>query len=71
MTLEEFAKKCGVTIHTCEPEWGGHIAYKEKDYPNATICGFKTEAAAYKRWLEGKFGKTAGKMVIKLLKESK
>lgn len=71
MTLEEFAKKCGVTIHSCDPSFGGRLAYKTTDYPNMTIAGFKTETAAYKRWMEDTFGKQASKVVAKLLKDTK
>ena len=71
MTLEEFAKSAGVRIVECGPEWGGRIAYKTPDSPNTTWCGFRTERAAYKAWMEGTFGKHAAKAVLKLLKEKK
>jgi hypothetical protein len=72
MTLEEFAKKCGVTIHRCGTEYGGgRFAYKSTDYPNTTIAGFWTESAAYKSWMASTFGKDTAKVVAKLLKESK
>ena len=69
LTIEQFAKKCGVTLHPCDAAFGGKIAYKSADHPNITIAGFRTEAAAYRRWLEDTFGKTAGRVVLKLLKE--
>ena len=71
MTLEEFAKECGMTIVPCDKEWGGKVGYKEKDHPNSTACGFKTESAAYKYWLADKFGATTAKTVLKLLRKAK
>jgi hypothetical protein len=68
MTLEEFAKKCGVTIVDCGRGWTGKYGFKEIDWPNCTTCGFRTESAAYKRWLIEKFGPTTAKVVLKLLK---
>lgn len=71
MTLADFAKQCGVTIVDCGPNWGGRIGYKEKDYPNSTTCGFRTEGAAYKRWMSDTFGPSTSKTILKLLKETK
>ena len=68
MNLEQFAKKAGVTIIECDPEWGGLIGYKEKDHPNSATCGFRTTAAAYKHWLDGTFGKRTAKAIMQLLK---
>ena len=70
MNLEQFAKEAGVTLIECGPEWGGRIGYKEKDYPNSSVCGFRTENAAYKHWLENTFDKNTAKAVTKLLKTS-
>lgn len=70
MTLEEFAKKAGVTIVACDPDWGGTVGYKEKDYPNTTIAGFKTKEEALKSWLRSSFGDSPAKVVLKLLKDS-
>lgn len=70
MNLEQFAKKAGVELVECRPEWGGKVAYKTKDSPNCTICGFRTEQAAYKHWLKSTFGENAAKAVTKLLKPS-
>ena len=70
MNLEQFANKAGVTIVACDQEWGGRIGYKEKDHPNCTVCGFRTEQAAYKSWLKSKFGEHTAKVVTKLLKPS-
>lgn len=70
MNLEQFAKKAGVTLIECDPEWGGRIGYKEADHPNSSVCGFKTAASAYKHWLECTFGKRTAKAVAKLLKPS-
>lgn len=71
MTLEEFAKKAGVELIACEPEWGGRIAYKTPDAPNCCICGFRNAGAAYKHWLENTFGELAGKAVMSLLAKPK
>ena len=70
MNLEQFAKKAGVTIFECSPEYGGRIGYKTKDSPNSTVCGFRTERAAYKSWLTSTFGAHTGKVVMKLLEPS-
>jgi hypothetical protein len=71
MTLEEFAKAAGVSIAPCHPEWGGKIAYTEKDHPHSRVCGFRTEAAAYKHWAETTFGPRTYKALKKLLEPSK
>lgn len=68
MNLIEFAKMSGVTIIRCDKEWGGTYGYKEQDYPNWSFCGYKTEKTTYVGWLEGKFGKTTAKALLKLLK---
>jgi hypothetical protein len=70
MNLEQFAKKAGVTLTECDSSWGGTIGYKDADYPNSMVCGFRTSAAAYKHWLEGKFGKKATKVVLGLLSKT-
>jgi len=70
MTLEEFAKQAGVVLVDCGSNWGGRIGYRTKDSPNCTFCGHRTEAAAYKSWLKGKFGDHTAKAVLKLLKET-
>lgn len=70
MTLEEFAKDAGVIIVDCGEGWGGRIGYKEKEYPNCTTCGFRTEKAAYKSWFEDRFGKDTTKAILKLLKKA-
>lgn len=67
MNLEQFAKNAGVAIVDVEHGWGGSLGYREKDYPNTTVVGFRTAQAAYKHWLEGKFGKHTAKAVMKLL----
>jgi hypothetical protein len=71
MTLEEFAKKAGVSVFKCDPDWGGSIGYKCLDYPNSRVCGFRSEAAAYKSWLEDSFGTNTAKAVMTLLKQTK
>ena len=70
MTLEQFAINAGVKLVSCDKSWGGTIGYQCDDSPNSTVCGFKTEKAAYKHWLQDIFRNKAGKAVIKLLKES-
>ena len=69
MTLEEFAKDAGVSIVDCGEGWGGRLGYTESDYPNSSTCGFRTEKAAYKAWLEDKFGKHTAKAILKLLRK--
>lgn len=69
MTLEEFAKKCGVVIVKCDQLWGGTFGWSTKDRPNCSELGFKTEKAAYKGWMQQTFGDAAAKEVMKLLKE--
>ena len=70
MTLEEFAKKSGVTIVECGPGWGGPIGYTLKDSPNVTECGHRTEAAAYKHWAKSTFGEKTAKAIMGLLKQT-
>lgn len=70
MNLTQFAKNAGVELIECDPEWGGRIGYKEKDHQNCTVCGFRTEQAAYKSWIKSKFGEHTAKAVMKLLKPS-
>lgn len=69
-TLKDFATAAGVTIVEVGPGWGGKIGYSEVDWPNATVCGFRTENAAYKHWLVEKFGEQGSKVILKLLKEA-
>ena len=69
-TLKDFATAAGVTIVEVSPGWGGKIGYKSADWPNSTICGFRTESAAYKHWLTDTFGKQTSKAIMKLLKEA-
>lgn len=68
MTLEEFAKKAGVTLIECSPDWGGRVGYKTKDSPNSSVCGYRTAQSAYRGWLKGEFGEQASKAILKLLK---
>lgn len=70
MTLEQFAKAAGVSLVECDGNWGGHIGWRAVDHPNSTYCGYKTEQAAYKSWLESSFGKQTAKAVIKLLQKT-
>jgi hypothetical protein len=69
MNIKEFAEDAGVTIGRCEPDWGGTYSYKSEDYPNSTVCGFRSEAAAYKGWMEDSFGKKTTKALLRLLKK--
>lgn len=71
MTLEQFAKRAGVTLGSCKTSDGGKICYREVDYPGTVVFGFRTARAAYNHWLENTFGKSAGKAVRSLLKEKK
>jgi hypothetical protein len=70
MTLEQFAKHCGVKLLRREPENGCAIVYSEADYPNTTIGSFRTEQTAYKHWLASTFGGKTGRAVQKLLRDS-
>lgn len=65
--IKELALKAGVTIVECEPDWGGRIGYTDKDCPQTTICGFRTESAAYKHWYFSKFGESTGKALLKMM----
>ena len=69
MTLEEFAKTAGVSIVSCDPSYGGKFAYKTKDNPNSTICGYRTKESAYKGWLKDTFGIRSSKAVMRLIKQ--
>ena len=72
MTLEQFAKKAGISLVPCDPkQWGGGIAYECKDTPNVRTCGFRTERAAYRHWLTDAFGQRTAKAVLSLLQEPK
>jgi len=68
MNLQQFATEAGVEITTCDPDWGGTIAYMEKDYPDTRVCGFRTENSAYKHWFVSEFGESHAKAILKLLK---
>ena len=68
MNLQEFATEAGVEITTCDKDWGGTIAYTEKDQPNSFVCGFMTENSAYKHWFVSEFGESHAKAILKLLK---
>ena len=67
--LAAFAKKAGVRIVSCDPEWGGRFAYQTGKSTNYTMCGFKSENAAYEHWLNDQFGSSVGKLVLKLLRK--
>lgn len=67
MSLEEFAKQAGVALVDCGPGWGGRIGYRTRDYPNTTVCGFRSESSAYKEWARATFGENTAKALIKLL----
>jgi hypothetical protein len=68
MTLEEFAKKCGVVVVECGEGWGGKYGWYTKEHPGCWECGYRTHASAYKNWMQHTFG-DAAKEVMKLLKE--
>ena len=67
MTLEEFAKRAGVKIISCDPSWGGRFGYKTDDSQNCSVCGFRSERSALKGWLRDAFGAKTAKAVTKLL----
>lgn len=71
MTLEEFAKDAGVEIVRCDKDWGGTYGFTIKDSPNCTWCGFRSERAAYQRWLESTFGDQTATAIKKLLRRAK
>lgn len=66
-SMKDFATDAGVTIIRCDKEWGGTYGYKDADHPNSTICGFRTEKAAYLGWANDTFGKHAAAALVKLL----
>ena len=68
MTLEEFAKRAGVTLTQCGPEWGGRVGYKTADSPNMSINGFRTEKAALNGWLKDAFGTRTASAILYLIK---
>lgn len=71
MTPEQFAKEAGCVVSTHdEPYWGGKWQYHNEGNPNVRWRGFKTEAEAYKAFLEDTFGKLPAKALIKLLKKT-
>lgn len=70
MNLKQFATKAGVSIVECDPSYGGRFGFRCVDAPNATWCGYKSEAAAYKGWLIGTFGEQTSKAVAALLKQT-
>lgn len=68
MTLQEFAKKSGVTtFNGCADGHGGDFGYTTKGAPNVHFCGYRTEKAALKAWAHETFGKHAATALIKLL----
>jgi len=68
MTLEEFARQAGCVV-TPKFNNSSEYQYYTTEHPNCYFSGFKTEASAYKGWLEGTFGLTTSKAVIKLLRK--
>ena len=70
MNLEQFATEAGVKITSCDKEWGGTVAYTEKDHPKTTVCGFRTKDQAYVHWLISTFGPSTARAVRKLLARS-
>ena len=70
MTLAEFAQSAGVRITRCEPEWGGTWAYRMADAPYVAYCGYRSEQACYKAWLENTFGKSTAKAIMDLLRRA-
>lgn len=70
MTLKEFALLAGVRVERCHDEWGGTWAYKIKDNPRATFCGYRSEAHVYESWANETFGASTHKAILKLLADS-
>ena len=66
MTLEQFAKKAGVSLL----KDGKGFAYTQADCPHSTVVGFWTPNAAYKGWLSNTFGNRTSKAILSLLKAS-
>ena len=69
MTLEQFARQAGCIVSMNEDGWGGKYQYHTIENPNCFFCGYKTEAAAYRGWMNDSFGPTTSKVVLKLLKK--
>jgi len=69
-TVEELAKLAGVTLIDCDPEWGGRVGYKMADFPNMSICGFRTEKAALDSWMNGAFGEQTTKALKAVMKQA-
>lgn len=70
MTLEEFAKLAGVELKACDARYGGSIGWTTVDSPSSQVCGFKSNAAAYKSWFLYTFEPQTAKAIRKLLKAS-
>lgn len=68
MNIEEFAKSVGVVVIKCDTSWGGTVGYTTKDHSNVSVCGFRSEKAAYKDWFNTQFGEATTKTILKLLK---
>lgn len=71
MNLEQFAKHAGVVLSPCDPKvWGGSIAYSTKDWQEIKTCGFRSNNAAYRHWLDDTFGGYAADALRKILDKS-
>ena len=68
--LEQLAKKAGVTLFECDPKWGGRFGYRMADNLYVSVCGFRTEGAAYKHWIESALGEKATKALLDLLRKA-
>jgi hypothetical protein len=66
--IRELAKKAGCTVKRCDPSWGGTWAYSVLD-KNYSVCGLKTEQAAYESFMKEELG-DYHKMVTKLIREN-
>lgn len=72
MTLKEFAEEAGVEIIECDKErWGGEYGYRDKDWINSSVNGFKSKKACYDSWFYSKFGEKTAKALMKLLEKEK
>lgn len=68
MNLEDFAKQAGCVVSPDirkEAVW----KYQVRGDTRVTYTGFRTEMVAYRRFLEGKFGKSGVKAIESLLKK--
>ncbi len=69
--LAKFAKQSGVVIVKVNAkDWGGPIGYREGKDSSHTVCGFRTENAAYRDWFESKLGKKTAAAIMALMRKA-